>query len=441
MRSLNIINCERGYRAGQTAPGEIHYVPHEGCCKLSVYDWLRDIPEDRVYRIFEVRFKNTHKGFFYNANDLPLAKDDIVAVEASSGHDIGIISASGPIVLLQMRRHNVPVNTNELRKIYRKARQADIEKWQDAISREHRVMIKTRQIAAQFRLNMKVGDVEFQGDGTKAIFYYIADDRVDFRELIRALADEFHIRIEMKQIGARQEAGLIGGIGVCGRALCCAQWMSDFISVNTSSARTQELSLNPQKLAGQCSKLKCCLNYEVATYAEAQKDFPQVKNPLETLEGPAYLLKNDVLKGIMWFTFDPRNPVTQFAVPVARVKQILEMNRKGEKAEFLVENSHIPSAMPDFISSAGEDSITRFDQSKKRRNRPRGGQGRPKEERPRPLQARGQAQNPQQAKGPSQGPPHDQPTPQARNNDKRNKRRRRPSSQNRNNPNRNERQQ
>ena len=430
MRLLNIINCERGYRAGQTAPGEIHYIPHEGCCKLNVYNWLRDIPEDRAYQIFEVRFKNTHKGFFYNINNLPLAKDDIVAVEASSGHDIGIISAAGPIVLLQMKRQNITANVADLRKIYRKAKPADIEKWQEAIAREHRVMIKTRQIAAQFKLNMKVGDVEFQGDGTKAIFYYIADDRVDFRELIKVLADEFHIRIEMKQIGARQEAGLIGGIGVCGRALCCAQWVSDFISVNTSAARIQELSLNPQKLAGQCGKLKCCLNHEAATYAEAQKDFPQVKNPLDTVEGPAYLVKNDVLKGIMWFTFDPRNPINQIAVPVARVKQIIELNRKGEKAKFLVENNHTPSAMPDFISSAGEDSITRFDRSKKRHNHNHNGQGHAKEGRQRPQQAAGQEQRPRQEQ-------HAQPS---RNNEKRHKRRKHPHN-NKTNPAKNEKQQ
>jgi cell fate regulator YaaT (PSP1 superfamily) len=432
MRALNIINCERGYRAGQTTPGEIHYIPHDGCCKLNVYNWLRDIPEDRAYQIFEVRFKNTHKGFFYNVNNLTLAKDDIVAVEASTGHDIGIVSASGPIVLLQMKRQNITVNVSELKKVYRKAKPTDIEKWQEAIAREHRVMIKTRQIAAQFRLNMKVGDVEFQGDGTKAIFYYIADDRVDFRELIKALADEFHIRVEMKQIGARQEAGLIGGLGVCGRALCCAQWVSDFMSVNTSAARTQELSLNPQKLAGQCSKLKCCLNYEAATYAEAQKDFPQVKNPLDTVEGPAYLLKNDVLKGIMWFTFDPRNPVNQIAVPVARVKQIIELNRKGEKAEFLVENNNISSAMPDFISSAGEDSITRFDRSKKRHPHNRNGRGPSKEERQKPQQAAGQGQNTRK----------EQPAPSAKHNEKRHKRRRHSSSRNnRTNPARNEKQQ
>lgn len=429
MRLLNIINCERGYRAGQTAPGEIHYMPHDGCCKLNVYNWLRDIPEDRAYRIFEVRFKNTHKGFFYNASNLLLAKDDIVAVEASNGHDIGIISAAGPIVLLQMRRHNVSAKVSDLKKIYRKAKPADIEKWQEAIAREHRVMIKTRQIAAQFKLNMKVGDVEFQGDGTKAVFYYIADDRVDFRELIRALADEFHIRIEMKQIGARQEAGLIGGLGVCGRALCCAQWMSDFISVNTASARMQELSLNPQKLAGQCSKLKCCLNYEVAAYAEAQKDFPQVKNPLDTVDGPAYLIKNDVLKGIMWFTYDPRNPVNQIAVPVARVKQIIELNRKGEKAEFLVENNHIPSAMPDFISSAGEDSITRFDRSKKRSNHSRNRPGRAKEEKQKPQRAAVQGQHQRQ----------EQSAAPAKNHERRHRRRKHSSPRNnKTNPARNE---
>ncbi|MDR0737862.1 MAG: hypothetical protein LBF39_02190 [Prevotellaceae bacterium] len=429
MRLLNIINCERGYRAGQTAPGEIHYIPHDGCCKLNIYNWLRDIPEDRAYQIFEVRFKNTHKGFFYNTNNLPLAKDDIVAVEASSGHDIGIISAAGPIVLLQMKRQNITANVSDLRKIYRKAKPADIEKWQEAIAREHRVMIKTRQIAAQFKLNMKVGDVEFQGDGTKAIFYYIADDRVDFRELIKALADEFHIRIEMKQIGARQEAGLIGGIGVCGRALCCAQWVSDFISVNTSAARIQELSLNPQKLAGQCGKLKCCLNHEAATYAEAQKNFPQVKNPLDTVEGPAYLVKNDVLKGIMWFTFDPRNPVNQIAVPVARVKQIIELNRKGEKAEFLVENNHTPSAMPDFISSAGEDSITRFDRSKKRHNHKHNEQGRAKEEKKKPQTVTGQGQNPRK----------EQRAQSSKNNEKRHKRWKHSSpNNNRTNPPKNE---
>lgn len=423
MSTLNIINCKRGYKAGKNAQGEMQYMPHDGCCKLNIYNWLRDIPEDHTYQIFEVRFKNTHKGFFYNVNNLPLAKDDIVAVEATSGHDIGIISASGPIVLLQMKRQNMKTDMQEMRKIYRKAKPNDIEKWQEAIAREHHVMIRTRQIAAQLKLNMKVGDVEFQGDGTKAIFYYIADDRVDFRELIKVLADEFHLRIEMRQIGARQEAGLIGGIGVCGRELCCAQWVADFMSVNTSAARVQDLSLNPQKLAGQCSKLKCCLNYEAATYAEAQKDFPQLRNPLDIMDGLAYLQKTDVLKGIMWFSYDPRNPVEQIAVPVARVKQILELNRKGEKANFLVEESSTPAATPDFISSAGEDSITRFDRSKKRNNHSR---NRPRPERPGgPRPPQDATQRPPQTsenKNPSQektGPPSSQ-------RDRRDNRRRRP---------------
>ncbi len=233
-------------------------------------------------------------------------------------------------------------------------------------------MIKSRQIAAHLKLNMKIGDVEFQGDGTKAIFYYIADERVDFRELIKVLADEFRIRIEMRQIGARQEAGLIGGIGVCGRELCCAQWIAEFMSVNTGSARVQELSLNPQKLAGQCSKLKCCLNYEVATYIDAQKDFPQVKNPLDTIDGLAYWQKTDVLKRLMWFSYDPRAAVNLTAVPVDRVKEIIELNRQGKKAEALLENGGgIIAAAPDFISSAGEDSITRFDKKKRSKPRPK----------------------------------------------------------------------
>jgi cell fate regulator YaaT (PSP1 superfamily) len=367
----NIINCDRGFTAKLNTQNEYHYTPQEGCCKLKVYDWLKDIPKDHMYDIFEIRFKNTHKGFYRNVYNLPLVKGDIVAVESASGHDIGIVSACGPIVLLQMKRYNTRED-QEPKKIYRKAKPTDIEKWQEAIGREHKTMIKTRQIATQLNLNMKVGDVEFQGDGTKATFYYIADERVDFRELIKVLADEFKIRIEMRQIGARQEAGLIGGIGVCGRELCCAQWIADFMSVNTTSARLQELSLNPQKLAGQCSKLKCCLNYEVATYINTQKDFPQVKNPLETIEGPAYWQKTDVLKKMMWFSFDPHSAINLIAIPIERVKEIIALNQQGKKVDCLVEDNDITtpsSATTDFISSAGEDSITRFDKTKKHSGR------------------------------------------------------------------------
>ena len=364
-----IINCHRGYTAKQVAPKEFIYTPKDGCCKLQVFNWLADLPTNRVYDLFEVRFKNTHKGFYRNVNALPLEKGDIIAVEATSGHDIGIVSCGGPLVELQLRHSRIK-SDYEFKKIYRKAKPADIEKWQEAISREHRIMIRSRQIAAELKLNMKIGDVEFQGDGTKAIFYYIADERVDFRELIKIFAEEFRIRIEMRQIGARQEAGLIGGIGVCGRELCCAQWISEFTSVNTSSARVQELSLNPQKLAGQCSKLKCCLNYEAAVYVDAQKDFPEVKNPLETLDGTAYLQKTDVLKRLMWFSFDPHTAVNLTAVPVERVKEIIELNQQGKKPDFLVDENHIVSAaVTDFISSAGEDSITRFDKIERRHKR------------------------------------------------------------------------
>jgi len=371
MGTLNIINCERGYRAKRSELGEVRYQPKGSCCKLNVYNWLHDIPDDRAYRVFEVRFKNTHKDFFYNVNNLPLENGDIVAVESVTGHDIGIISACGPVVLMQMNRQNERLEIPDMRKIYRKAKPVDIEKWQGAIAREHKLMIRTRQIAAMLNLNMKVGDVEFQGDGTKATFYYIADDRVDFRELIKLLAGEFRIRIEMKQIGARQEAGLIGGIGVCGRELCCTQWIADFVSVNTSVARWQDMSLNPQKLTGQCSKLKCCLNYEADTYAEAHKDFPEVTHPLDTAEGLAYLQKTDVLKGVMWFSFDPYNPITQIAVPVARVKEIIELNSKGEKAEYLLDDDDIAAVATDFISAVGEGSITRFDSSRRRNPRQR----------------------------------------------------------------------
>ena len=362
-----IINCHRGYIAKQNAQKEYIYTPKDGCCKLQVFNWLGDLPTHRVYDLFEVRFKNTHKGFYRNVNGLQLEKGDIIAVEAASGHDIGIVSCSGPLVEIQIRHSRIK-SDYEFRKIYRKAKPADIEKWQEAIAREHKIMIRSRQIAAQLNLNMKIGDVEFQGDGTKAIFYYIADERVDFRELIKIFADEFRIRIEMRQIGARQEAGLIGGIGVCGRELCCAQWISEFMSVNTGSARVQELSLNPQKLAGQCSKLKCCLNYEAAVYVDAQKDFPEVKNPLEILDGTAYWQKTDVLKGLMWFSFDPHAPVNLTAVPVERVKEIIELNRQGKKPENLVDENSFSSgaAMTDFISSAGEDSITRFDKNIKK---------------------------------------------------------------------------
>jgi cell fate regulator YaaT (PSP1 superfamily) len=273
------------------------------CAKLDVYDWLGDVlnvanPTDLV----EVRFKNTRKDYFRNVNNLKLNPGDIVAVEANPGHDIGIVTLTGDLVLEQVQKHKVTLINGEMRKIYRKAKQADIDKWKEAMALEHETMLKSRQITARLGLDMKIGDVEYQGDKTKAIFYYIADDRVDFRQLIKILAETFHIRIEMKQIGARQEAGRIGGIGPCGRELCCATWISSFVSVTTNAARYQDISLNPQKLAGQCSKLKCCLNYEVDTYIDAQRDFPPNNIPLETEAGTYFFQKADIFKRTYWYS-------------------------------------------------------------------------------------------------------------------------------------------
>ena len=269
-------DCTRGSITERTPEGELKFVFQSCCCKLSVFDWLKDIPDELTQDTFEVRFKNTRKLYFKNTSGISIQVGDLVVVEAANGHDLGIVTLNGPVIIPQLRRNNRDIKTYEFKKIFRKAKMLDIERWQEAIAREHKTMIRARQIAASLNLNMKIGDVEFQGDGTKAIFYYIADERVDFRQLIRLFADEFRIRIEMKQIGARQEAGLIGGIGVCGQELCCSRYMSDFQSITTQAARTQDLSLNPQKLAGQCSKLKCCINYEAPTYIDAHINIPQV---------------------------------------------------------------------------------------------------------------------------------------------------------------------
>jgi cell fate regulator YaaT (PSP1 superfamily) len=339
----------------------------KNCHKLTVYNWLRNIPADREYDIFEVRFKNTRKGFYRNVNNIDLKEGDIVAVEASPGHDIGIISALGPVAEIKFLKSSPNVTdakSADLRKIYRIARTVDIEKWQEAVSLEYATMIQARQIASSLKLNMKIGDVDFQGDRTKAIFYYIADERVDFRELIKIMAETFKIRIEMRQIGARQEAGLIGGIGPCGRELCCAQWMRNFVSVSTNSVRFQEISVNPLKLAGQCSKLKCCLNYELDTYLDAWDAFPKVRQ-LETMNGTIYLQKTDVLKGIMYFSI-AESPVI-FPISVEKVREIIDGNKKGEKPELYIDSGDIIS---EFKSAVGEDSLTRFDKNrKKRKNR------------------------------------------------------------------------
>ncbi len=351
--------CDDGY--------EVKAVMKEGCFKLHEAQWTEGYPDNMACDIFEVRFKNTRRGFYQNVNNLDLRRGDIVAVEASPGHDIGVISMTGDLVARQMQRVGFTPQGGEFRKIYRKAKPYDIERWQEAIALEHETMIAARQIAADMGLNMKIGDVEYQGDKIKAIFYYIADERVDFRELIKVFAERFHIRIEMKQIGARQEAGRIGGIGVCGRELCCASWISNFTSVTTGAARTQELSLNPQKMAGQCSKLKCCLMYEYDTYADARKIFPRVKEPLQALDGDYYLIKSDILAGTMTFSSSKESLSNLITLPVGRVREIQEMNLAGQKVEQLsdVETEEEITEEPTYRSE--EDSITRFDSKRRKR--------------------------------------------------------------------------
>lgn len=341
----------------------------DGCCaKLHVTDWMKDIqPSSRKTELVEVRFKNTRKDYYENVNNLKLEVGDLVAVESSPGHDIGIVSLMGELVQLQMQKYKVTLNNGEYRKIYRKAKPNDVDKWKEAIAREHQTMIRSRQISAELNLNMKIGDVEYQGDGTKAIFYYIADERVDFRQLIKVLAETFHIRVEMKQIGARQEAGRIGGIGPCGREICCSTWLNNFVSVSTTAARTQEISLNPQKLAGQCGKLKCCLNFELSCYIDAQKDFPPSNIPLETQNGSYYFLKADVFNGEYLYTHQGNAPSTQITVPVSTVREIQKMNRKGMRPEKLisVERKTIEQDPESFHNVVGQEDLNRFDKPKK----------------------------------------------------------------------------
>ena len=360
-------DCSRGCVVERAETGELECTYRQGCCKLEVYDWLSGVNQEQFKDYFEVRFKNTRKGIYRNASGQSIKTGDMVIVEAANGHDLGIVTLEGPIVARQMKCKRVNPETFEFKKIYRKAKLFDIEKWQEAIAREHETMIRSRQIAAELGLEMKIGDVEFQGDGTKAIFYYIADGRVDFRQLIKVFADEFRIRIEMKQIGARQEAGLIGGLGVCGRELCCSNYISSFQSITTSAARCQDLSLNPQKLAGQCGKLKCCLNYETAAYMDAQSRIPKVYNPLEFEDGLAYLMKTDILREIMYFSYDPQSLANLYPLYAEDVWDIIRMNRNGERPASLKDDSE-PVA-PEFVTAVGDDAINRFDEARKRKKK------------------------------------------------------------------------
>ncbi|MGM9696530.1 MAG: stage 0 sporulation family protein [Alloprevotella sp.] len=334
---------------------------------LNTYDYLADMPgNDEWTDLVEVQFKNTRKGYFHNENHLPLVIGDMVAVEASPGHDIGVVTLTGQLVPLQMKKANLKPGT-EIRRIYRKARPVDLEKYEEAKAREQDTMIRSRQIAKDLELNMKIGDVEYQGDGNKAIFYYIADARVDFRKLIKVLAEEFHVRIEMKQIGARQEAGRIGGFGPCGRELCCATWMKNFNSVSTAAARFQDISPNPQKLAGQCAKLKCCLNYEADAYVEAFRQLPPRDVQLETADATYFYFKADILAQQVTYSTDKRLAANLVTISVQRAHQIIELNKAGERPLYLEEQGPQEPQRP--IDLVEQEDLTRFDRNRKKKNR------------------------------------------------------------------------
>ena len=371
MNESKKFDCSRGCVVERADSGELECTYRQGCCKLEVYDWLAGVNQEQFKDFYEVRFKNTRKGIYRNASGQSIKTGDLVIVEAANGHDLGIVTLEGPIVGRQMKCKRVDPATFEFKRIYRKAKLFDIEKWQEAIAREHETMIRSRQIAAELGLEMKIGDVEFQGDGTKAIFYYIADGRVDFRQLIKVFSEEFRIRIEMKQIGARQEAGLIGGLGVCGRELCCSNYISSFQSITTSAARCQDLSLNPQKLAGPCGKLKCCLNYETAAYMDAQSRIPKIYNPLEFEDGLAYLMKTDILREIMYFSYDPSSFANLYPLYAEDVWDIIRMNKEGVKPSSLKDD--VEPVAPEFVTAVGDDAINRFDEAKKRKKKKKSG--------------------------------------------------------------------
>ncbi len=338
--------CANGWHAN-------HYT------QLNVFDYMADIPGNtEASDLVEVQFKNTRKGYYHNSNNLELHKGDVVAVEGTPGHDIGTVTMTGALVALQVRKANLK-NPDDIKRIYRIAREADLEKYEAAKAREHQTMIESRQIAKDLGLEMKIGDVEYQGDGGKAIFYYIADGRVDFRQLIKVLAEVFHIRIEMKQIGARQEAGRIGGFGPCGRELCCSTWMKNFTSVGTPSARIQDLSLNPQKLAGQCAKLKCCMNYEVDQYIEASQKLPQRDAVLCTQDGEWFFFKADILRGRVSYSSDKHLAANVTEISAQRAIEIITMNKNGEKPDSLIEGGHAKPQL--HVDLATQEDLNRFD--------------------------------------------------------------------------------
>ena len=384
--------------------------------KLNAYNWLSDIPGDKNdFDMVEVQFKNTRRGFYKNSMNLPLQVGDIVAVEANPGHDIGRVSMIGKLVRLQMKKANLRADA-EIRRVFRKAKASDLEKFEAAKAREYDTMIRSRRIAKDLNLNMKIGDVEYQGDGNKAIFYYIADERVDFRQLIKVLAEAFRVRIEMKQIGARQEAGRIGGIGPCGRPLCCSSWMSNFVSVATSAARFQDISLNPQKLAGQCAKLKCCLNYEVDAYVEAVKKLPSKEIRLETKDNTYVQFKTDIFGKLITYSTDKNVPANLVTITASRAFEVIALNKRGIKPDsLLADGEEVEKKKSEFGDIVGQDSVTRFDKAKKKkRKKPNGSpnasggqrsqdkphqEGEPRQQEPRQQEPRQQRNNNRKGEG------------------------------------------
>jgi len=375
---LNIKNDEhlflsRGCGCKPDANDENNNVFKHRCCKLDEFDWMKDVTLPSSIPVFdciEVRFKNSRKEFFRITDGIDIKVGDIVAVEASPGHDIGIVSLVGETARLQMKRKKMDANSTEIKKLYRHARAYDVEKWIQAVEKEPKTIIKSRQIAGELQLEMKVNDVEYQGDNTKAIFYYTAEERVDFRELIKKLAEAFKIRIEMKQIGVRQEAARLGGIGSCGRELCCATWMTSFKSVTTTAAKAQQLSLNPQKLAGQCSKLKCCLNYEYDTYVEALKEFPDQDLILKTLKGDAIHQKSDIFNKQLWYAY-VSNPNNFIVLSLEKVKHIISLNEKNKKPQNLEDFTEFVEEKNDFGDIMELDDLNRFDKKRKPNNKSR----------------------------------------------------------------------
>ena len=386
--------------------------------QLNTYDWLADVPgNNETTDLVEVQFKHTRKGYYHNVNKLDLKKGDIVAVEANPGHDIGVVTLTGRLVKLQIKKANLK-SADDIKRIYRIARPTDMDKYYEAKGREHGTMIQSRQIAKDLGLQMKIGDVEYQGDCNKAIFYYIADERVDFRQLIKVLADTFHVRIEMKQIGARQEAGRIGGTGPCGRELCCATWMKNFVSVSTNAARFQDISLNPQKLAGMCAKLKCCLNYEVDDYVEAGRRMPSREVVLQTQDGDFHLFKSDILAGLVTYSTDKNIASNLEVITAERAKEIIEMNRRGEKPVSLQKDGEERETKKQHTDLLAGGDISRFDKAKKKKKKKNnankqkaeGGQQAPQQQVP--QQQATQQQAPQQPKHPRQQQQDEQPRQQ-----------------------------